>query len=450
MILLQECIKLQPDFTEAWVVRGNVLHSMERQFDALLHYDRALNFNDKLQDAWNNRGLAAADIGMFSMAEDCFYKSLECMPALEPYMGLANLHCTLMRLPEAAESYRKAILCGAGSDAHFNLGVTLLGMGQWEEGFKEYEHRWLNTPYPPRPYRQYPKWRGEDLSNKRIILYGEQGYGDEIMAVRFAKIIEEHYFNTYVVVMARGPVLELFKREYRAVPMNDGKHYPADYSCPLLDVPMVLGLGPDQVGVLPVNYIGPLDDYDGHYSYDWANRIKMLPKGLNVGLCWSSGGHLNTAKAAQQAKSIPLIWLKPLAMPGVNLISLQKDNRDPIPPEMQLVDWTSDLHDFADTAALIEELDLVISVDTAVAHLAGALGKPVWNFVRYSGYWPWLTAEAVGDPRKSIWYPSMTLLRQPSLANWDEPIKTAVTMLKNFAGTNENRTLQAVGATAAE
>jgi len=92
---------------------------------------------------------------------------------------------------------------------------------------------------------------------------------------------------------------------------------------------------------------------------------------------------------------------------------------------MNIVDWTDELHDFADTAAMIERLDLVISVDTAVAHLAGALGKPVWNFVRYSGYWPWLAPDAIADPRKSIWYRSMVLYRQPSLANWDQPIKRA-------------------------
>ena len=127
--LLVEAIKLKPDFTEAWIVRGNVLHASERHFDAILHYDRALNINDKAHDAWNNRGIAMADLGMWMGAEDSFRKSAELLPALEPHMGLANMYCTLMQLPEAATEYRDAISAGAGADAHFNLGVTILGLG---------------------------------------------------------------------------------------------------------------------------------------------------------------------------------------------------------------------------------------------------------------------------------------------------------------------------------
>jgi hypothetical protein len=164
----------------------------------------------------------------------------------------------------------------------------------------------------------------------------------------------------------------------------------------------------------------------------WLERVSKLPKGLNVGLCWSSGGHLNTARASQITKSIPLPWLKSLALHRVNLISLQKDAPRSTDPGFPITDWTEELHDFADTAALIETLDLVISVDTSVAHLAGALGKPVWNFVRFSGYWPWLTSEAAGSPEHSIWYPSMKLLRQPALGNWAQPIERATKMLNEL------------------
>jgi Tfp pilus assembly protein PilF len=432
--LLVEAIKLKPDFTEAWIVRGNVLHASERHFDAILHYDRALNINDKAHDAWNNRGIAMADLGMWMGAEDSFRKSAELLPALEPHMGLANMYCTLMQLPEAATEYRAAIAAGAGADAHFNLGVTLLGLGEWEEGFREYEHRWDNTPYPPRAYRNYVKWRGEELNGKRIVLYPEQGYGDEIMALRFVRKIHLFYPQCTIIVLARAPMFRLAENmkaarvigfDVSVVPMNSDQAVDADYSCPLLDVPMVLNLSPDDVAY-PCTY---LDAPDRNMVGVWKHRLNSLPKGLNVGLCWSSGGHMNTAKAAQQSKSIPLPWLKGLALAGVNLVSLQKP-QEPIPEGFPITDWMDDCHDFADTAALIEALDLVISVDTAVAHLAGALGKPVMNFVRYSGYWPWLAPIAIESPTKSIWYPSMTLMRQPSLANWAQPIERMTAWLR--------------------
>ncbi len=442
---LVEAIKLKPEFTEAWIVRGNVLHSMDDHFNALLHYDRALTINDKLHDAWNNRGLAFGDLGMWDAAEQSFRESLKLCPAVEPHIGLANMFCTLNKLEEAAKEYRACLDIDPGFlDARFNLGVTLLGLGQWDEGFRQYESRWQNTPMPPRSYRNYRKWSGEDLTGKRIILYPEQGYGDEIMALRYADVLAERYDNAYIIVQARTPMLLLAKtmqREgksaIRVVPFSSDHEWEADFSCPLLDVPKALG--PRIVGDGETWIDGWAGMHAAPYlrapSYPmgdlpWFDRVKTLPPGFNVGLCWSSGGHLNTARASQQTKSIPLHWLKGLALPGVNLVSLQKDRREPIPDGLAITDWTADLHDFADTAALIEELDLVISVDTSVAHLAGAMGKPVWNFVRFSGYWPWLAPAVAPTPEHAIWYPSMKLLRQPALGNWAEPIERATNYLR--------------------
>ncbi len=429
--LLVEAIKLKPNFVEAWVVRGNVLHSTERHFDSLLHYDRALSINEKLHDAWNNRGLAFADLGMWGEAELSFRRSAELLPALEPHMGLANMFCTTMRLEDAAKEYRAAIDADSGNfEAHFNLGVTLLGLGRWEEGFREYEWRWQNTPYPPAAYRNDQKWKGEDLAGKRIVLYPEQGYGDEIMGLRFANELAQRFPEATILVQARAPMYRLacnsFGGNIAVVDMHadDGGlgGIPIDYSCPLLDVPGVLGLYRDTVP-RPRRYLNAAVGA----TREWKSRLLKLPPGLNVGLCWSSGGHLNTARAAQQAKSVPLAWLRPLAMPGVNLISLQKP-REPV-GDFPLTEWTDDIHDFAGTAGLIEALDLVISVDTSVAHLAGAIGKPVANLVRFSGYWPWLAPDIAPKSGYSIWYPSMILLRQPRLADWLEPIRLATDLV---------------------
>lgn len=421
LALLVMCLAEKPDLAEAWVMRGNILLSLERFFDAILHFDRAIALRDEAYDAWNNRGTALANLGRWDLAEQAFRKSAAIMPASEPHMGLANMFCTLMRLDEAAAEYQAALACDPSDhEAQFNLGVTLLGLGRWPEGFKCYEHRWLNTPHPPAAYRNFAKWQGENLEGKTILLYGEQGYGDEIMAARFASELCRRRPGARVVLEARAPFARIARSLAGIEVITRGDPYPAgvDYSCPLLDVPMVLGMEPRDVkyGAGDGSYLNAAPTFE--------DRIKAMPPGLNVGLCWSSGKHLSTSLGARAMKSIPIEMLKGFVMPGVNLISLQKP-AEPTPPGMNVHDWTDELGDLADTASLIASLDLVISVDTAVAHLAGALGKPVWNFVRFSGYWPW-RAESPDNGEDSTWYPTMRLLRQPSLNDWSIPIATAV------------------------
>jgi hypothetical protein len=341
------------------------------------------------------------------------------------------MFCTLMRLEEAAAEYRAALSHDPGDyEARFNLGVTLLGLGQWEEGFPAYAARLANTPHPPAASR-FPRWQGEDLAGKTILLYPEQGYGDEILASRFASLLGVRYGCDHIVLEARVPFLRLARTlpdVGRVVARGDPFPPEIDYSLPLLDVPMVLGLEPRGLPLrtVPDRYL----QAPGRSGF-FADRIARQPATLNVGLCWGSGKHLDTVTAARAMKSIPIGKLAGLALPGVRLVSLQKP-AEPTPAEMRVVDWTDELDDLADTAELIEALDLIITVDTAVAHLAGALGKPVWNFVRFSGYWPWLAPGVAGDPAKSIWYPSMQLYRQPALNDWTTPIAKAVNDLANL------------------
>jgi Tfp pilus assembly protein PilF len=417
LALCQAAIHEDNVLVEAWTLRGNILLAQERLFDAALHYERAINLRHNAADAMNNMGQALANMGQWGNAELAFRDSIATRESREPHMGLANMFCTLMRLEEGAAEYAHVVAADpTDHEAAFNLGVTLLGMGQWREGFVHYHRRHGNNEFPPAARRLYPEWTGQDLTGKTILLYPEQGYGDEIMAARFADVIRDGG-KTGVVLEARAPFSRLAKELYSPAGIEivtRGDHYPKDidYSCSAMDVPMWLDLTPPKVTT------------DEYLCAPYAWR-RPLPPGFNVGLCWGSGKHLSAAIAARSMKSIPVHKLAGLAMPGVNLISLQKP-AEPSPPEMGIIDWTEELHDLADTAALIAELDLVITVDTAVAHLAGAMGKPVWNFVRFSGYWPWLSPQAAGDPHKSIWYPSMQLLRQPTLNDWGPCINQAV------------------------
>lgn len=416
--LLTEAIKVAPSLVEAWTLRGNILLAQERFFDALLHYDRVISMRPSAFDAWNNRGQCLGNMGRWDEAEEAFKRSAEIQPAYEPHMGLASMYCTLLRLDEAAEQYRKAAEIDGDPDAAFNLGTTLMGMGRWKEGFPFYDLRWKTRQFMPQPRLQYPQWKGE--KDGTVVLYTEQGYGDEIMASRWVNALPINQ----VVLEVRPPFTRLAKTlGVHVVQRGNALPYDVKYSCAALDMPGILGLNWSQIPRKP--YL--TNPFPGRF----ADRMATLPRGLNVGLCWFSGSHLDTLRAARMMKSIPVGDLRGLAMRGVNLISLQKP-AEKSPPEMGLIDWTDELHDLADTAALIDELDLVITVDTAVAHLAGAMGKPVWNFVRYSGYWPWLAPDVASSPSHSIWYESMTLYRQLRLNDWSDPIESAISDLRNL------------------
>lgn len=420
----QAAINEDNDLVEAWVLRGNVLLAQERFFDASLHYEQAIARRPSAADAYNNLGEAYANMGLWEEAETNFRASLGLKDTREPHMGLANMFCTLARPEEAEAEYRRVVESDpADYEAQFNLGVTLLGMGKWEQGFRWYHQRHLNNEYPPAARRLFPEWKGEPLAGKTILLYPEQGYGDEIMAARFAMVLKAARLGCNILLEARAPftrMAQTFPFGYGVKVITRGDRYPhdIDYSCSTMDLPMWLQMAPN----------GVLEDAYLKAPHKWQLR---LPPGFNVGLCWGSGKHLSAAIAARSMKSIPIDKLTGLAMPGVNLISLQKP-AEWWPSKLNLIDWTDDIDDLADTAALIAELDLVISVDTAVAHLAGALGKPVWNFVRFSGYWPWLSPQAAGDPQKSIWYPSMRLFRQPALNDWGPCIDQAVADLREL------------------
>ncbi|MGP0093127.1 MAG: tetratricopeptide repeat protein [Xanthobacteraceae bacterium] len=466
--LLIEAIKVKPDFPDAFAIRGACLLNQQRPFDALLHFDRALELNPDAADVWNNRGIAFADIGMWESAQECYRRSLALHRAVDPHMMLGGMYAHLMRLEDAAGEFAAALAIEPDlHDAHIKLGVVLLGLGRWREAFPHYEWRWADTPYPPRPYRMFPKWRGEDLSGKTVLLYAEQGYGDEIMSLRFVEPVKGIADR---VILETRPTMQRLARTMGVEVIAHGDAFSAgiDYSCPLLDVPMVLGITPE---TLPATE-GYLCAPNAANVQKWRERLARLPRGPNVGLVWSSGRRPlqpETERSAA-AKSLHLRQLKPLieeprtcSGDAINFISLQMP-REPIPPDMRITDWMGEIDDFADTAALVEALDLVITVDTSVAHLAGALGTRVWNLVRFNGYWPWFepdhqrrvprsgpgtedgAAEASPGVKEGLssvrgldpgscplwsapgeatpWYRSMRLFRQQNLGDWQPVIES--------------------------
>jgi glycosyl transferase family 9 (putative heptosyltransferase) len=314
---------------------------------------------------------------------------------------------------EAKACCRRALtLDPAHADAHYTLGTVHLLGGRMPEGFAGLEWRWRRRGFAsPRDFTM-PRWDGTPLAGRSLLLHAEQGFGDTIQMLRFIPALaDEGKLVVEVPATLRG-LAERF--DPRVCVLAAGETLPAtELQCPLPSLPHALALTlariPEQVP-----YLHP----DPAAVAAWSARLATLP-GVRVGLAWAG----NSAYAADARRSIPPDLLAPLGkMPGIAFVSLQPGA--PPPPGLVLTDWTDELPTFSETAALVAGLDLVIAVDTAVAHLAGALGRPVWLLNRFDCDWRWLR-EGEGCP----WYPTLRQIRQPVPSDWRTVIAEAAARL---------------------
>lgn len=420
--LCVQAIKVQPDLAEAWHIRGIAKLRKQEFFDALYHFNQTLELKPEMGDVWNNRGYACAELGLWDMAIDSFQRSVAIVDTPEPHILCGGMYAHLMKLEEAEEEFKLALeLEPENQDAHVKLGVIQLGLGNWLDGFKQYHWRWFDTIYPSRPFRSFPQWRGEELAHKKLLLFAEQGYGDEIMSLRFVDSVSLYCGD--IVLEVRPTVKRLAEDAMghlcEVIASGDDYPYGIDYSLPLLDVPMVLERRPDEIPQ-PPRYLRTPEIP--------AEILGRIPNDdtVKIGLCWGSGRRPlqpETERSAS-AKSIPLELFRPLmSLPGITWVSLQMPKQT-IPRDFPILDLTDHIDDVKNTAEIIAALDLVISVDTLIAHLAGAMGIPVWNLVRFNGYWPWMR-----ETDKTIWYPSMEIFRQPELGDWPSVITRLVAAL---------------------
>ncbi len=319
---------------------------------------------------------------------------------------------SLNRLREAIVCYDKAIkLKPDDTDARYNRAFAMLTLGHLEEGWLEYEHRNLREPTLAVQKYSKPLWWGkEPIKDRRLFLYYEQGLGDSIQFSRYALLAAEQ--GAKVVLAVHDPLRRLFKDFDPRIKVIGQKEDPTEFDlhCPLLSLPLAFGTKLETIPAWPEGYLkAPAEEVAA-----WAQR---LPAGRRrIGLAWSGSTlHHNDA-----LRSIPLAKLTPLFHSGDVWVSLQKGPRDSDRPALEasgIFDPTAELGDFADTAALISALDLVITVDTSVAHLAGALGKPVWVMLPFSPDFRWLLRR-----EDSPWYPSMRLFRQRRPGDWEDVV----------------------------
>jgi tetratricopeptide (TPR) repeat protein len=418
-------IAIKPDCAEAYSNRGIVLNDL-RQFDAArASYDQAISINPRYVEAYTNRGIALKELGQFDAALASHNQAIAIMPdCAEAYSNRGILFHEQNQVDAALASYDQAIAIKPDfAQAHENRAYTLLLSGDLENGFRDFEWRRTNKGAPG--YIQArPLWLGkESIAGKTILLHGEQGLGDRIQFCRYAKLVAN--LGATVILEVESHLKTLFDRlEGDARVVERGSALPDfDYQCPLLSLPFAFQT---TLSTIPadVPYLKSSPDKLRYWRAQLGEKTN-----LRVGLVWSGGFRPDQPElsSVNGRRNIPLAKLVSLKHPDIEFYSLQKGQ--PAESELagliashwdgpDLVDLTHLLHDFSDTAALMEQLDLVISVDTSTAHLAGALGKPVWILNRFDTCWRWLL-----ERTDSPWYPTATLYRQPTPGDWDDVVQ---------------------------
>ena len=382
-------LQARPRYWAALANLGNALHRQQRYPEAVNAYYAAVEANPRNASAWTNLGVA-----------------------LNEQWDMEN----------ALIAHKAAVaLAPADPQIRCNRAMALLMAGDFANGFAEFEWRWRTPGMVPHGLAQ-PQWRGGNLAGKTILLHAEGGFGDTLQFIRYAPALAA---GTIIAKVQTG-VLRLLRRNFPAVTFTDAENLPPhDVQCPMLSLPHAarttlqsMPPGPPYLTACP------------QAAAQWRARLAALGAGPKIGLAWAGAPLLGMAefRAMNARRSIPFAALAPLGdVAGIHLISLQAGEppSGPIPP---MFDPMPGIADFEDTAALIETLDLVISADTAVAHLAGALGKPVWLLSRFDACWRWLA-----NRQDSPWYPAMQVFRQPQPGDWTTVIDAVSQRLRALA-----------------
>lgn len=412
----ERAVELSPGYARALNNLGIVLHALGDLAGASHRYHEAIRYSPADPDPRFNLARLLEDSGRYDQASLAYSAMLTRNPEeAGAQAGLGRCLLESGKHNDAIAALRKAIAVEPGSaDAHWNLALALLGSGLYAEGWREYEWRFRKWPHLDRRFAQ-PLWDGGLLNGRRILLHSEQGFGDTIQFVRYAGAAKDR--GGVVIVECQAPLVRLLAgaRGVDEVCPRGADLPPFDVHAPLLSLPWILRKEevPDEAPYLQV---------PPGLSALWADRLGVPSGRRRVGLVWAG----NSLHGNDSRRSIAISELDAFAnVDAVEFFSLTPEA--PAPERLGL--RRAALSDFADTAAVIGHLDLVISVDTAVAHLAGALDKPVWTLLPYVADWRWLSQ---GD--RSPWYPAMRLFRQTRPMDWQGVLERVCGELKKELG----------------
>jgi len=419
---LTSALKLDPNYAKAHFSLGDLLLSVRDFGRAESHLRKAISINPGYVAAYNHLALCFADQGRLREAQELLQHALQIDPhSAHTRCNLGNMARLSSHFNEAILHYQEAIrLQPQFIEAHFNLSVVLLLIQDFGRGWTEYEWRLrffeADSGYPNR--HGLPLWEQQPLKGKAILVYDEQGFADVFMASRYLLALKSQ--GAQVVFETRPELFDLFNPmpyidETTLRHLNRPPSIQCDYCVPLLSLP-----GRFKVTYQTIQFDAPYLFADAYRVKQWSQKI--TGDGLKIGLVWHGS-------AADQTCHLDIKLLRKLGVvPGVRWYGLQKgplstsgDNT------VWMVQLGTDLKDFADTAAAIANLDLVITIDTAVAHLAGAMGKPVWVLLPHVPDWRWFLYDT-----KTPWYPSMKLFRQPAPGDWESPLSSIFEELQKW------------------
>jgi len=411
--LISAALALNPANAPAHNNLANALFAQDRLEEAIAGYRRALELDPGYADARTN--LAArlsnlagrlSDLGRPDEAVAHCKEALALRPELaEAHNNLGNAHQARGDIDAAEASYRRALeLKPDFAAAKVNLGLSRLLRGDYAAGLPLFESRFV--AFGRVPFDAAQRWSGEKVRRKSLLLWSEQGLGDSIMMIRYLPLLKERGFER-VIIYTHPALVRLLGG------VSSREPAPAfDLHCPMMSLPLVFG---SRLETIPAKV--------PYLKIEASKKLKDLPS-RKVGISWA-GTKENRKNAL---RSLRLAQLAPLFdVPGVSFVSLQKgDGAEELAgAPWKITNRMDECADLADTAALIGELDLVITVDTAIAHLAGALGKPVWMLNRFESEWRWLRGR-----EDSPWYPTLRLFNQPKLGDWATPIARIAAALK--------------------
>lgn len=397
--------------TEAYFKRGSAMKELKRWQEALVSYDQAINLNPHHAEALCNRGNILNELKQLEEAVASYNKTIELEPSYaEPYYNRGVALAGLNQMDEAIASYDQAIALKPDyMGAHYNKSLALLVKGELAAGWELYEWRWRNENDGPkqRDFGQ-PLWLGkEPLQGKTILLHNDQGLGDAIHFCRYARLVAA--LGGIVVLEVQQPLTSLLRHLQGVDTVIARGHALPDFDChcPLLSLPLAFGTTLDNI------------PNEQRYLSSDPEKIRLWEKRLGrkaakrIGLVWSG----NEQHSNDHNRSVTLAQLLPYLPSSFHYVSLQKElravDREALNQQSMVEHYGDELHDFSDTAALCELMDLVVSVDTSVAHLSAALGKPTWILLPFKPDWRWLL-----DRPESVWYPTARLYRQNKRGEW--------------------------------